>query len=95
MLHAWLLSNLTQVTINTRKNLRLAWDSSQGRPLADWTDCSNWAPRQRGPRATSTNLHKLTLSIEAAHVVPARDLHAVFFKREICCQRKPKWIARC
>ena len=42
-----------------------------------------------GPRATPTNLHKLTLSIEAAYVVPARGPHAVFFKGEIYCQQKP------
>ena len=28
LLHTWLLSNLTQVTMNTRKKLRLAWDLS-------------------------------------------------------------------
>ena len=28
LLHTWLLSNLTQVTMNNRKKLRLAWDLS-------------------------------------------------------------------
>ena len=59
---------------------------SQRRPLAD---CF-----QRGPRATPTNLRKPILSIEAAYVVPAPGPHAVFFKRGMCCRRKPKWTAR-
>jgi len=49
----------------------LKTERSQGRPLADWIDYFQSAPRQRGPRSTSTNLRKLTLSIEAACVVPA------------------------
>jgi len=40
---------------------------------------SNRAPRQRGARATPTNLRKRTLSIEAAYVVPARGPQ--YFKR--------------
>ena len=28
LLHTWMLNNLTQVTMNTRKKLRLAWDLS-------------------------------------------------------------------
>jgi len=56
--------------------------------------CQSGPPFSRllpiGPRAAPTNLHKLTLSIEAAYVVPAWGLHAVFFKSGIRCQRKPK-----
>jgi len=47
-----------------------------------------------GPRATPINLHNFTLSIEGAFVVPARGMLAVFLKRGIRCQRKPKWTAR-
>ena len=53
---------------------------------------SNRAPRQRGPRATPTNLRKQTF-IQSCICNPDAE-PTVFFRREPRCQRKQKWTAR-
>jgi len=54
------------------KNVVFWYSRRQGRPWADWTGCFQSGPAPEGPRATATNLRKLTVSIEAVCVAPER-----------------------
>jgi len=68
-------------------NHEITSDTSQGRPLADWTDCCQSGP---APKGAPRYAYELTLLIESVCVVLARAPQYVLSVRSVENHRKQK-----